>query len=163
MSTDNLGNFYIPYHFDSQEYEHVEWTVIQQKGILLYNKCIDLINITQPIVDLIADEADNEVTKFLMHQNVMIVANKLKTSILTAPPYSHLMEIAVIIKVNVCELKAQLWACEEIHGLQTEYTNVLRQAIEQFRELFIEWVAHFDKNNDEPDPWHLFNDPNLFL
>jgi hypothetical protein len=89
MSTDNLGNFYIPYHFDSQEYEHVEWTVIQQKGILLYNKCIDLINITQPIVDLIADEADNEVTKFLMHQNVMIVANKLKTSILTAPPYSH--------------------------------------------------------------------------
>ena len=31
-----------------------------------------------------------------------------------------------------------------------------------FKELFIQWIKAFDKTNDLPDDWHLFNDPSTF-
>ena len=36
---------------------------------------------------------------------------------------------------------------------ETRYLKVLRDAIEEFRVLFIEWVNGFDKSNDIPDEW----------
>ena len=36
---------------------------------------------------------------------------------------------------------------------ETRYLKVLRDAIEEFRILFIEWVNGFDKSNDIPDEW----------
>jgi len=161
MSTDNPGNFFLPHDFEGEE-GNDQWNPIRVHGKVLYQKSIDIINITQTITDLIPDEDTEDVTKSLMNQNVMIVAAKIVGSITSEPLYASLMEAAVIIKVNICELKAQLWVCEEIHNIDTVYTNVLREEIENFRRLFIEWVQTFDKKNDYPDPWHLFNDPNHF-
>ena len=38
-----------------------------------------------------------------------------------------------------------------------EYVNLIRNEIEAFRLLFIEWVAGFDTNNYIWDDWGLFN------
>ena len=76
--------------------------------------------------------------------------------------YCLVMERAVIIKVNVRELKTQPWACEELHGIENKYIAVLRDEIEIFKQIFIQWVSCFDKENDLPDDWHLFNDPASF-
>ncbi|MEX0636370.1 MAG: hypothetical protein WD135_06355 [Ferruginibacter sp.] len=159
MSTHNPGNFFLPHDFEEEDSNN-PWNPTQIQGKVLYQKSIDIINITQTIIDLIPDEDAEDVTKALMNQNVMTVAVKIIGSINSEPLYTLLMEAAVIIKVNICELKAQLWVCEEIHNIDAVYTNVLRDEIENFRRLFVEWVQIFDKKNDCPDEWHLFNDPN---
>ena len=42
-----------------------------------------------------------------------------------------------------------------------EYITLLRNEIEEFRLLFIEWVAGFDKSNYIIDRWGLFNPPGV--
>jgi len=49
-----------------------------------------------------------------------------------------------------------------MHGIETKYTEVLKKEIETFKALFIQWIRSFDKSNDLPDDWHLFNDPSTF-
>jgi hypothetical protein len=46
--------------------------------------------------------------------------------------------------------------------MEAKYLDVLRNEIDAFREIFVKWVTSFDKNNDLPDEWHLFNDPSSF-
>ncbi len=76
--------------------------------------------------------------------------------------YCLVMERAVIIKVNISELKTQLWACKEMHGIEKKYIAVLKDEIELFKQIFIQWVTYFYKENDLPDDRYLFNDPASF-
>jgi hypothetical protein len=39
-----------------------------------------------------------------------------------------------------------------------DYLDLLRNEIEEFRLIFIDWVQSFDKTNDIPDNWGLFYD-----
>ena len=53
------------------------------------------------------------------------------------------------------------------HSLDTfgfehvEYYKMVRQQIEEFRLLFIDWVAGFDPWNYIVDDWGLFNPPGV--
>ena len=49
-----------------------------------------------------------------------------------------------------------------ITWVEQTYIDVLRNEIEAFRKIFIDWVAAMDKETDLPDEWHLFNDPANF-
>jgi hypothetical protein len=107
------------------------------------------------------DNREAEFTSQVMMENATIVPGKIKGA-LGMDVYSLKMENAVIIKVNIMQLKVQLWSCEAIHELERKYLDVLRDEIEAFRQIFIKWVTSFDKSNDLPDEWHLFNDPATF-
>lgn len=161
MSIDNPGNFFVPGDMEGHE-DSESWKPVKLAGSELYKKSIDILNVTQTICDLMPDEEYEEMTKALMLENAMIVSSKVRSSMTIDHVYSLVMENAVIIKVNICELKAQLWACDEIHGIEQKYIAVLREEIESFREIFIKWVAAFDKTKDYPDKWHLFNNPGDF-
>lgn len=163
MSFDNPGNFFTGGSFDDEESDDPDgWKPARIFGRQLYQKAIDILNLTQTLCDLMPDEEYEEMTKSLMLQNAMIIPAKIRGGMAVDDVYSIVMENAVIIKVNICELKAQLWACDEIHGIEKEYIQVLRNEIEQFKEIFIQWVSSFDKASDYPDEWHLFNDPSSF-
>jgi len=163
MSTDNPGNFFLPHDFGEEEDKNgADCKPIKMHGKALYKKAINLLNITQTICDLLPEEEFEEVTKGLMLHNAMIIPAKIRGAMAVDSVYSIVMENAVIIKVNVCELAAQLWACNEIHGIEQQYIDVLKEEIEVFRALFIQWVNAFNKDSDLPDEWHLFNDPNSF-
>lgn len=43
----------------------------------------------------------------------------------------------------------------------TDYIDLLRTTIDEFRLLFIDWVAGFDKWNYIKDTWGLFNPPGV--
>ena len=76
--------------------------------------------------------------------------------------YSMQMEKAVIIRINIVDLRNTLWTCLTEEWCSEEYVEMMRAEIEQFRLLFVEWIKSFDKSNDYPDEWHLFNDPDGF-
>ncbi len=159
MSIDNPGNFFNAGDFDGDEEDRLK--PVNLYGQELFEKSIDILNITRTIGDLLPDDDDLPSTKNLMMENAMKVPAKIKGA-LAIDVYSLMMENAVIIKVNIMELKAQLWACEELHGIEEQYLDVLKNEISAFKEIFIRWISSFDKTNDLPDDWHLFNDPSTF-
>ena len=161
MSTDNPGNFFgdMPFMEDGNE---DSWKPVKIHGKALFSKSIDILNLSQSICDLLEAEEDGEATGRLIIENAMKVSAKIRGAISVDHVYSLAMENAVIIKVNICELKAQLWACEEIHEIDEKYIAVLNAEIETFKQLFILWILCFDKKSDLPDEWYLFNDPSTF-
>jgi len=162
MDIDNPGNLFDPENFfDGTENNEENLTPVKMYGNFLLKKSIDILNTTTTIGDLLEDIKDGETTKNLMLQNAMMIPPKIKGN-LAINIYSMMMENAVIIKVNFMELYYQLWACEEIHGIDKEYTKVLRSDLYLFKALFTRWIKCFDKAIDVPDEWHIFNDPNSF-
>ena len=161
--SDNLGGFHDPDDFD-RDHEKGEdaWKPEKIHGNELFRKAIEILNLTETICSMLPEgERECEFTKGLMMENATIVPGKIKGA-MSMDTYSLKMENAVIIKVNIMQLKVQLWSCEAIHGMERKYLDVLRDEIEAFRQLFIKWVTSFDKSNDLPDEWHLFNDPSTF-
>ena len=125
MSTDNPGNFFgfLPFREDENE---DSWKPVKIHGKALFNKSIDILNLSQTICDLLEAEENGEGTGRLIMENAMIVSAKIRGAIVVDHVYSLAMENAVIIKVNICELKTQLWACEEIHEIDEKYIAVLK-------------------------------------
>ncbi|MNE77638.1 hypothetical protein D3C80_1739670 [compost metagenome] len=70
--------------------------------------------------------------------------------------YTLRMENAVIIKIHARELLTQTTLCRMEELAEDKYLQLLRDEINSFRLLFIEWVNNFDKSNDVPDDWGLF-------
>ena len=162
MSIDNPGNFLDADNFSDNNNKSDSWKPVKINGNALFKKAIDILNITKTIGDLLPDDADNFAsTKNLMMQNATIIPGKIKAA-LAVDVYSLMMENAVIIKVNMMELKDQLWACEYIENIEVKYLKVLEQEIDVFKKIFVAWVTSFDKASDLPDEWHLFNDPASF-
>ena len=70
-------------------------------------------------------------------ENTITVTTKIKGAMAVDNVYSLVMENAVIIKVNICQLKDQLWACEAIHNVEERYLDVLKKEIKTFKKIFI--------------------------
>ena len=160
-STDNPGGFVGKEDWEDDGDEDF-WKPIKVAGRELYNKSIDILNLSSGICDLLDDAEDGKLTQQLMMENAIRIPAKIRGGMAVDDIYSLVMENAVIIKVNVSELKAQLWACEQLNGIEKKYVDVLKEEIEIFKSLFINWVKCFDRNNDLPDDWWLFNDPDNF-
>ncbi len=162
MSDDNIGRFFNAENFDDDDESKSEsWKAVNRFGKELFRKSIDILNLTQTIVDILPDDDHAESTKGLLMQNAYLIPAKIRGA-MGLEYYSMMMENAVIIKVNACELRTMLWNCSTLHGIDETYVDVIRNEIDEFKKIFIQWVNSFDKENDLPDEWHLFNDPTSF-
>lgn len=75
--------------------------------------------------------------------------------------YDLKMENAAIIRMAARELSVHMTALK-MHGFkETEYCDLLRSEIEEFRILFAEWVKTFDPWDYIIDRWGLFNPPGI--
>jgi len=113
--------------------------------------------LTQRIVDTFDEKKD----KFQLKQQMMMNAYTLGVKIAGAEAgdlYNLRMENAVIIKIHARELLAQTSLCRAEKLCNQEYLQLLRDEIDEFRKLFVDWVKAFDKFNDEKDEWGLFYD-----
>lgn len=75
--------------------------------------------------------------------------------------YDLKMENAAIIRKAARELSVHMTALEMYGFKETEYCDLLRNEIEEFRILFAEWVKTFDQGNFIIDRWGLFNPPGI--
>lgn len=75
--------------------------------------------------------------------------------------YDIKMEAAAIIRKAANNLIIQNHTLEMYGFKHTDYYNMVRDLIEEYRLLFIDWVAGFDKWNYITDRWGLFNPPGV--
>ena len=75
--------------------------------------------------------------------------------------YDLKMENAAIIRKAARDLMVQNHSLDAFGFEYVEYYQIVRDLIEEYRLLFIDWVAAFDKWDYIIDRWGLFNPPGV--
>lgn len=132
------------------------------KAKALYKKGKEIFDIVQKISDLITDDDGEQLmdVKRTMHENAMLLTVKIAGAE-SGDLYDIRMECATIIRKAANSLMVQNHSLEMFGFEYVEYFDIVRDLIEQYRLLFIDWVAGFDQNNYIVDRWGLFNPPGI--
>ena len=119
-------------------------------------KAKDIFALTRALVGSL-DEARRELYGNIMMEDAMVMSAKFAGAE-SISDYVLKMEKAVIMKVHAKNLNSMTYqlAMEETHA--EEHLELLREAIEEYRVLFIEWQKGFDPNEKFDDGWGIFTD-----
>ncbi len=127
----------------------------------LFKKAMEILDTLHRLENLIAEENPylKEVATF-MRADAMQIPAKIAGAV-GADLYDLKMENAAIIRKNARNIYVQCNSFLMEDFKETEYLDMLRREIEEFRVLFAEWVQTFDPWNYIIDRWGLFNPPGV--
>jgi hypothetical protein len=127
----------------------------------LYRKGYEILELVRTIAALI-DDGDDPLgyTKQLMLEDVYMLTAKIANAE-GGDLYDIRMENAAIIRKSAHSLKLHIHSLRQYGFEHAEYYLMVREKVEEYRLLFIEWVAGFDKTNYITDRWGLFNPPGV--
>jgi len=123
----------------------------------LYKKGEEIYEVVDHICELIPD--DNEMlghVKGVMLEDAMLLTVKVAGAH-GGQLYDIKMEAAVLIRKAARELMIQNHSLEMFGFEHVEYFQIVRDMLEEYRFLFIDWVAKFDPADYIIDRWGLFN------
>ncbi|AFD05832.1 hypothetical protein [Solitalea canadensis] len=138
--------------FDSEAYKREQERI---HNLPVFVKAKEIAHITQAICDSIKAERDLLGVRDAMQENAFLLGAKIAGAE-GGDLYTLRMESAVIIKIHARELLTQTTLCKMEELVDEKYLQLLRDEIDNFRLLFIDWVNGFDRTNDVPDDWGLF-------
>lgn len=127
----------------------------------IYKKGVEIFEVVRQIGELIPE--DNEHLQFVkaeMLGDAMLLSVKVAGAV-GGGLYDLKMENAAIIRKAARDLMVQNHSLEMFGFQEAEYFEVVRGLIEEYRLLFIDWVAGFDKWDYIIDRWGLFNPPGV--
>jgi len=131
------------------------------KNLLIYKKGWEIFKAVKEICALIPD--DDEHLGFVKGQ-MLGDAMMLTVKVAGAEGgdlYDIKMECAAIIRKAARDLMVSNHSLEMFGFEEVQYFDIVRDLIEEYRLLFIDWVASFDKWNYYIDRWGLFNPPGV--
>jgi hypothetical protein len=135
--------------------------IIQPEKLSIYRKGEEIFDMVNKITDLIP--ANNEHLMFVK-SCMLSDAAQLTVKVAGAEAaglYDLKMENAAIIRKAARDLLVSQHSLESFGFEYVEYYQMVRDLIEEYRLLFIDWVAGFDKWDYTIDRWGLFNPPGV--
>lgn len=143
---------------DEEEYEN---NLIDPKDLPIYQKGREIFEVVDHICQLIPDEDDMlGHVKGIMLEDAMLLTVKVAGAT-AGQLYDIKMEAATIIRKAANELMIQNHSLEMFGFEHVEYFQIVRDLLEEYRLLFIDWVAGFDPWDYIIDRWGLFNPPGV--
>jgi hypothetical protein len=146
---------------DDDDYNDFNDQRIDPRELPIYKKGQEIFDVVDQICKLIPD--DNEPladVKRVMYEDAMLLTVKIAGAE-GGQLYDIRMEAAAIIRKAANELKIQNHSLKMFGFEHVEYFQIVRDLIEEYRLLFIDWVAGFDSSNYIIDRWGLFNPPGI--
>ncbi|WPR70791.1 hypothetical protein SLW70_12730 [Flavobacterium sp. NG2] len=126
---------------------------IYKKAKLIYQLVESLLASLPEDDDFIQD------TKHFMREDAMMLSAKIAGAE-GGDLYSIRMQNAAIIREHAMHLYTQVGSLRMHKNYkELEYIKLVREELDVFRTLFIEWVESFDTTNHIWDEWGLFNPP----
>ena len=134
---------------------------IDPKTLPIYKKGKEILDVVMGIADLIADDHE-----YLSHIKAIMLEDAMLLTVKVAGAeggelYDIKMEAATLIRKAAMELMIQNHSLKMSGFEHVEYYQMVRDLIEDYRLLFIEWVSGFDPFNYAIDRWGLFNPPGV--
>jgi hypothetical protein len=138
--------------FDEEEFNCEQK---QKRELPVYIKAMELVDIIKSIVGLIDPEKD----QLHLVERMMEKAYTIPAKIAGAEGgdlFSIRFDNATIIKLTARELLYETSLLKASQLCDEQYVELLRNEIDEFRILFLDWVKSFDKTNDiEEDDWDI--------
>lgn len=131
------------------------------RNLPIYKKGKEIFDVVKTIADLIPEE--DEMLMDIRGQ-MLTDAGMLTVKVSGAESgdlYDIRMQNAAIIRKAANDLMIQNHSLRAFGFEYVEYFDIVRELIEAYRLLFIDWVAGFDKWNYIIDRWGLFNPPGV--
>jgi len=136
----------------------------------LFIKAEEIMHLSLKIVESVESEDLTNLSEFDRHylehhakyisENALIIPAKISGAE-AVEIYDLKMENAAIIRKSAREIMTDCTGLKIGGYKSTDYLNLLRNEIEEFRILFAEWVKTFDPWNYNIDRWGLFNPPGV--
>ena len=148
---------------DFQDEEGESWKTNETRiaGKALYNKWREVFGLVFAFSENLSDHAEEnkpetheQVTQRFIYENSIIIAPKIRSASLI-DMYILQMENAAIIRTNARQLMEQVGFAVLMGFADENYKKVIEEAMSEFRLLFKDWVATFQKDEFE-DEWGLF-------
>lgn len=127
----------------------------------IYKKAQEIHDTVKTITDLFPE--DNELLislKSYLLGDARLIQAKLAGAY-AVKLYDIKMENACFIRKAARDLMVSYHSLKDFGFAEYEYYKIVRDQIEEFRLLFIEWVAGFNPNHFITDDWGLFNPPGI--
>lgn len=131
------------------------------KNLPIFRKGQEIYKVVKEIADLIPEENENlQDIKMQMLSDAAMLTVKVAGAE-GGDLYDIRMQNAALIRKAANDLMIQNHSLKTFGFEYTEYFNIVRNLIEEYRLLFIDWVEGFDKWNYITDRWGLFNPPGV--
>jgi hypothetical protein len=141
--------------FDSENEE------IDPRELPIYKKGREIFEVVNQIGQLIPDDDEPLAhVKGVMLEDAMLLTVKVAGAS-AGQLYDIKMEAAAIIRKAARELMIQNHSLEMFGFDHVEYFQIVRDLLEEYRLLFIDWVSKFDRWDYVIDRWGLFNPPGV--
>ncbi|WP_312418721.1 hypothetical protein [Epilithonimonas sp.] len=127
----------------------------------IYKKSQEIFNVLETITSLLPDDNDYLQT---IKQNLLGDIMTIQAKICGAEAvklYDIKMENATIIRKAARDIFVGGNTLEYFGFSDSKYYNLVRNLIEEFRFLFIDWISSFNSNHYIVDNWGLFNPPGI--
>ena len=139
----------------------------------IYLKAKEIETIVKSLIELVresdlpyADDLDNEIIKdklLEMEENAFEIPVLIAEASLSTMPYDFRMENAVFVKSAALELLSDVLYFEELGLKDIDYLDLLHEAVEALRKLFMDWIKTFDLWKYESEDWGLFSPEGIKL
>lgn len=127
----------------------------------LFQKSEEIFETLKTIVSLFPEEKEMLFElKGQLFENAAIIQAKLAGAY-QVKIYDLKMENATFIRKAARDLMVSYHSLEMVGFKEVNYYQIIRNLIEEFRLLFIEWVASFNQKHFITDEWGLFNPPGV--
>lgn len=126
------------------------------KNLPIVRKAKDLFKTISAFMASIEDSEDSKDLKSSLFGDIAIINAKIRGAE-AGDLYSIRMENAVLVKYHAVGIKNTMHAFEMFELGNQAYLDLIRNEIEEFRLIFVDWVASFKRTDEYPDEWGLFN------
>ena len=135
--------------------------ILKPEKLPIFLKGKEIFDMVNKIAALIpeTDEYLNEVKSCMLSDAALLTVKVAGAE--AAELYDLKMENAAIIRKAARDLLVQQHSLDMFGFEYVEYYQIVRGLIEEYRLLFIDWVAGFDKWDYIIDRWGLFNPPGI--
>jgi hypothetical protein len=135
--------------------------IARPERLPIYRKGKEILDMVSKITVLIPENDE-----YLMDIKACILCDAALLTVKVAGAeaaglYDLKMENAAIIRKAARDLMVQQHSLDMFGFEYVEYYQIVRDLIEEYRLLFIDWVAGFDKWDYIIDRWGLFNPPGI--
>lgn len=134
---------------------------IDPKNLAIFKKGEEILDVVRQIGQLIPEDSEElQDIKSAMYSDAALLTVKIAGAE-GAGLYDIKMEAAAIIRKAARDLMVQNHGLEMFGFKEVHYFDIVRALIEEYRLLFIDWVAGFDQEEYMIDRWGLFNPPGI--
>ena len=129
--------------------------------LLIYQKALNIGKLVESLMLALPEEDVFLVqSKSSMMEDAILIPAKIAGAE-AGDLYSIRMQNAAVVRYHALHLYAQMGSLR-FHSKfkDLEYVTLIRQELDEFRTLFVEWIATFDQTNYIWDEWEMFNPPN---